>query len=351
MSSYFKGKNMETPALLKKGKVILFNGDSLTDGSDYPDYVVNTLNAVFPDRGFEVQNSALCGDTTRGLLKRFDADVLPKKPDVAFISIGTNDCIQKLNIDEYRGNLEALVDRLRAIGAAVALIRPSHLGDPERERRFQAYLEAIDQVGRQKNALVIDAHGLFLKWEKEGKEMLGSDGVHHGAYGFEGMARAVLDGLGMADTPMVKEVRPWPGALTGWEVSAPAILQNPDDWKNLTLAKGWRAFDKKGLLASLPWWDSTFVARGAVMTLAPAKAGKTDFGFARTVFHSDKARSAVLEVGGSPPLCVWHNGKPVFETTTARGWHPNACRVSVELVKGSNEFVINNNYLAFLNIR
>lgn len=346
----YQANQLQVPKLLDNAKTLLFYGDSLTDGSSYPDYVVNTLNATFPGRDFTLQNSAVCGNNANNLLQRFESDVLSKKPDVVFVCVGTNDCFQKRKPEDYRRDLEALVAALRGNGATVALIRPSHLGDPDKERSFQEFLQIIDTIGKEQKLLVIDAHGLFIKWEKEGKEMLGPDKVHHGADGFEGMARAVLDGLGLEKVTLVKEVKPWPNALTDWEVSAVVQSASPEDWKNFSLAKDWHPFDKAGLLASLPWGDKPFVERGGVMPLALGKSEKGSFAFVRTRYQSDTARKAVLEIGGAPPLCVWLNGKSVLELTKTRGYHPNATRIEVDLVKGANEFVVSNNYLVFLNL-
>lgn len=201
-----EGTKEKKPAMLEGVKKILFYGDSLTDGSSYPDYMVNTLNRLFPGADFVTMNSAMCGNTAKDLLKRVKADVLDRKPGLVIIAIGTNDCLGKRPVAEYRADLEQIVATLLEGGVRVLLVQPSPLGDPANEQRFQAYLAAIRDVGAKRQLIVADAHAEFLRGTKEGREMLGADGVHHGKNGFEGMARAILDALGLRGVEMDKAI-------------------------------------------------------------------------------------------------------------------------------------------------
>ena len=79
------------PPALKGVSRLAFLGDSITDGSDYPDYVVNTLNKTYPGHHFSFINAGVCGNRSNDLVDRLDRDVLSQKPDLTFIFIGTND--------------------------------------------------------------------------------------------------------------------------------------------------------------------------------------------------------------------------------------------------------------------
>ena len=341
-----KLRNM--PEILKGVKRILFYGDSLTDGSDYPDYVVNTLNRAFPDAGFEILNSAVCGNTAADLRKRMQADVIDRKPDLVSICIGVNDCIGKRPVADYEADMEALATAIQKAGARVLLMLPSNLGDPEREARFLEYLAVIRKVAAAHNALVADAHAEFLKGTKEGREMLGADGVHHGKNGFEGMARAVLDALGFQDVPVDKEIKPWPHMLTQWESSEPIPNKPPFDPAKAT---GWKPYDREAAVAKQPWWNAPFAARGGWMPFALAKPPDGSIAFGRTRYQATRAGKAELQVGGSPPQVVWLNGRQVWQGQGSHGYHPNADRFMVDLQAGPNEIVVLSNYMAFVGLR
>jgi lysophospholipase L1-like esterase len=334
------------PAVLEGVRRILFLGDSLTDGSSYPDYVVNTLGKLYPEGGFELFNAAGAGDTAGNLRARLAADVLTRDPDLVVICIGTNDCNTGRTPEDYRADLDAVVASLAAAGSRVMLVRPSPFGDAAREARFQAYLAAIDAGAKARDLPVADAHGLFLTWMKDGREPLGADGIHHGKDGFECMARAVLEGLGLGDVPLDMDVRPWPGLLTGWDTSDPVPAGTPPD---PAAAKGWKHYDAAALAARQPWWNSPFPKRGAWMPFDDANP--KEYAYGRTAFDAPAAGDYELRIGGSPnPQLVWVNGEKVWEGRRNNGYHPDADRVTVRLNAGRNEIVAASNFMLFVGV-
>lgn len=340
-----KGKDM-----LAGVQRIMFIGDSLTDGSDYPDYVVNTINHLRPKANLQRFNAAIAGNTAADLVQRMERDMLSQHPDLVSICIGTNDSNTNRPVADYARDLEYLILRFRENGAKVLLMLPSPMGDPKREEAFQPYLAVIRSLAVKHRCPLADAHGLFLQWMKEGKEMLSADGVHHGAFGFEGMARAVLIALGFADAPMVKDITPWPYLLTEWEMSAPIPQEKaPASPKNIT---EWTAYDRLKAVAMQPWWDAPFAARGGWMPFGLAKPTVPSVAFGRTWYDAKDDEVAEMQIGGSR-LKVWLNGELVWESTDANfaGFHPNASRFPVHLKQGRNEIVVRNDYFAFVGIR
>lgn len=326
-------------------KRILFIGDSLTDGSDYPDYVVNTIRACRPGIHLELYNSAICGDTAAGLVRRFHAEVLALLPDLVCIAIGTNDCPCR-PVADFARDMEYLVVRMRENGIKVMLLAPSPCGESTREQAFQQYLQVIHQLAEKYHCVVADAHQVFLDWMAQGRVMLSDDGVHHGADGFEGMARAVLDALGFADVKVKKTVVPWPYLLNGWERSAPLPCATADPAQVLC----WKPYDLQQALTEQPWWDASFAARGAWMPFVHEKPVES-VAFGRTSYESPIAMVAEMQVGGSMPLKVWVNGEPVWEMSYPIGHHPNAYRFPISLQQGCNEIIALSNYCAFVGIR
>jgi lysophospholipase L1-like esterase len=333
--------------LLKQAHNILFYGDSLTDGSSYPDYVVNTLNRLYPEARFDILNAAMAGNTAADLRKRLAADVLARSPDLVIVCIGTNDAHTKRPLDDFRADLDAIIADLKKAGIRVMLMRPSPFGDPEKEQRFQDYLAIISQAAAANGLPVADAHGLFLDWMKDGREPLGADGVHHGKDGFECMARSILMALGLGDTPMDMTIRPWPGLLTDWETSDPVPRNGSYDPAEAT---GWKPYDAAALSASQPWWNSPFPARGGWMPFADVNEKQVAYG--RAFFNAPLAGDYELQVGGSPvPQLVWVNGVKVWESKGSHGYHPNADRLTVQLKAGRNEITVASNFMIFVGLK
>lgn len=338
------------PPSLQGVQRLLFLGDSLTDGSSYPDYVVNSANAACGAK-IELLNAGICGDTAAMLLARLKDDVLDRKPDMVIVCIGTNDCEENHLVVQFKADIGKLVDTMLAAKIRVALMLPSPLGKAGMETRFESYLDAIKGVAADRKVTLIDAHGEFQRQIAAGKDMLGPDGIHHGKDGFAGMARAVLDGLGLTGVAVDTTIPRSPNMVGPWEISAPIAA---DAKTILTLdpnvSTGWKAFDANAAAAALAWNDVPFVQRGAVMPLALEKPAKPAAAFARCTFQAAKASKAQLQLGGSPPLVVWLNHKEVWRSNKAHGYHVNADRLTVDLAPGQNSVVVLTNLMAFVAI-
>ena len=337
------------PPILEGVKRILFVGDSLTDGSSYPDHVVNTLNALFPAAGFEVHNAAVAGDTAAMVRKRFLQDVVGRAPDLMILCIGTNDCSGKRPVTDFEADIRFIVSETLKTNAKTMVVLPSPFGkaNAAKEEPFQAYLAVLRKVAAEHKLPIADAHAEFIRGEKAGREMLGFDGIHHGKHGCEGMARAIVDSFGLKDAKLDLTVRPWPGLLTQWETSSPVPLARQ---YSPTEARDWKPYDAKSLTARQPWWNAPFPARGGWMPFLDRDPKQAAYG--RTYCDAKSAGKYELQVGGSPsPQIVWLNGEQVWKSSRPHGYHPNADRVVVHMKKGRNEIVVVSNFMIFLGVR
>lgn len=113
-------------------------------------------------------NAGLGGDTTRGLLQRFDRDVALYQPHVVFITIGGNDANPQSGIDdgEYRDNMMELERRIRALQAAPVFqtyySADIERMDPEHGQAFLRFMDIVRGVAAETDAILIDHH---RRWE------------------------------------------------------------------------------------------------------------------------------------------------------------------------------------------
>ncbi len=113
------------------GPVILFQGDSVTDGgrdrtatdansagalgSGYPLLVASAVLAARPDGGLKFYNRGVSGNKVPDLQERWVHDTLDLKPDVLSILIGVNDFWHKLShgytgtVQDYENQYSALL--------------------------------------------------------------------------------------------------------------------------------------------------------------------------------------------------------------------------------------------------
>jgi acyl-CoA thioesterase-1 len=127
---------------------LVFLGDSLTAGLGLP--IEQAYPSLIADRlaarggGWTVVNAGVSGDTTAGGVRRLDW-ALDGGADVVVVALGGNDGLRGLPVEELTRNLDAIVARAKASGAAVVLAgmeAPPNTG-PDYTRRFRDAYPAI----------------------------------------------------------------------------------------------------------------------------------------------------------------------------------------------------------------
>ena len=139
---------------------IIFVGDSLTDGSAWTDWVIETLKTNgYPNL---IKNDAgIAGDKVPTLKLRFQHDVVDLKPDLVVLNIGTND---REPVEEYRRDVEAMVKQVRQTGARMLLCIPPGINDPkkpERDAAVVAYGEVLRELAKTYDCTIVDFHTAF----------------------------------------------------------------------------------------------------------------------------------------------------------------------------------------------
>ncbi len=110
----------EIKKISNHSKIVAF-GDSLTSGygvdkkESYP-YVLSEL------LGVEVVNAGISGEDTTAGLKRLDAVLAEYEPDLVLLCYGGNDMLQKQPMEQMKGNLKLMLERITASGSEIILI-------------------------------------------------------------------------------------------------------------------------------------------------------------------------------------------------------------------------------------
>ncbi|MCG3149281.1 MAG: hypothetical protein PCFJNLEI_02741 [Verrucomicrobiae bacterium] len=352
---------------------IVFCGNSLTDGSAWCDWVVETLQAN-GHPNLIMFNAGVAGNSTALLKARYHKDVLGVKPDLVVVNVGT---VDNKPPEDYRRDLGALVEATRKTGAKMVLMTPAPIRNTNNPAyRSVVYTPVIHELAKQYDCLVVDTQAVFDKGLAEGKEMWGPDGVHHKIEAWRGMARAVLDVLDCR-APLIEKTSIYHNSIIDWVIgpaipwtnSAPVHLKNmPEDYDPIAAGKGaypplptntdgWRQYDRKAEIAKTSWWQKCWLERGGVMPMGqdvvPGKPGSPsrDAGaFALAIIISDAEKQTTLHVGGSPPYAVWLNGQMVWNGHVLHGYHPSQDRLTVTLKKGKNRIFVFSNWLFHISL-
>ena len=210
----------ETKLTLKKGDVILFQGDSITDagrkkdemgynnagalGSGYAMLAGASLLKKYAELDLKIYNRGISGNKVYQLAERWDADCLGLKPDILSILIGVNDIWHKLTgnyngtIDIYRNDYIALLERTKKALPNVKLIVCEPFAIPGVKAvddkwypEFYDYQKAAREIADKFDAVFIPLQKIF---DSALKEAPGSywtpDGVHPTLAGAQLMASA-----------------------------------------------------------------------------------------------------------------------------------------------------------------
>lgn len=201
--------------LLKAGDLVVCMGDSITAGGGYLKDMDAVFAQQFPDLKIQkIVNAGISGQKAEDFIKRFDKDVIARKPAVVTINVGINDVWHRLSAphDEkilaaYKENVAKMVDLAQAAGIKVILLPPTLIQEDaaaEGQKRLTMYVDAMKAIAAEKKCGLADLHAMFLTALKsKPADMKGNwltgDGVHMKPLGDAIMAIGALRAMGVSD--------------------------------------------------------------------------------------------------------------------------------------------------------
>lgn len=189
-------------ATLKKGDVILFQGDSITDdgrkrdvlepndhrgiGRSYAAMISGQLLLAHPEMDLKCYNRGTSGDKVPDLAARWDADAIALKPAVLSIHIGVNDLWHtvafgskyKGTIDDYETGYRELIKRsLKEIpGVRIIICEPFDLRN---WRELDPYRAVARKLADEMKLTFVPFQSLFAEAAKAAPgEFWLWDGIH-----------------------------------------------------------------------------------------------------------------------------------------------------------------------------
>jgi acyl-CoA thioesterase-1 len=210
---------MTTP--LRSGDLLLFQGDSITDGgrsgsadglgSGYVAMVRGLMAARHPDLEVRFANRAVGGDRTSELLERWQADCLVLRPQVLSIKIGVNDVWRLrgqwngqsfVDADTYRANYIRLIEQARAAGVrTLVLVSPSTItqeNDSEVSRHLDERAAIVRDLAQRFDAIYVPVRETFVRVLREHSEVRWTtDGCHPTQAGHALIAGTWMQAMGL----------------------------------------------------------------------------------------------------------------------------------------------------------
>lgn len=168
-------------------------GDSITYGCPYTpheSWVYMTAGKL----GLTIINKGINGDTTEGMLARFEADVVKNSPLRVIIMGGTNDAYLETEAAQVMEHLASMVKIAQHNGIEVVLGLPIPCNDAAVESFLQDYRASMRQYADQHSLSVLDFFSA-LSDNTEVKRELYSDSAHPNGAGYRIMADVAIRSL------------------------------------------------------------------------------------------------------------------------------------------------------------
>jgi len=169
---------------------------------------VNRLRLFFDNKetDIEIYNLGITGETTEGLLRRFDIEAQVREPGVVIIDIGINDAVYikgesryQVSPELFERNLETLVEKAKKVSTIVFLKLPTNVDETRTDPipwrpefsylnlNIDTYAEIIKKVGERSGVKCIKPPVLMAN------DL--SDGIHPTTEGHEKIFQAVKEFL------------------------------------------------------------------------------------------------------------------------------------------------------------
>jgi lysophospholipase L1-like esterase len=221
--SDLKAANASQPEKeLKAGTVILFQGDSITDGNrgrnqdpnhimghGYAFSIASRVGADFPEKRYNFYNRGISANKVTDLEQRWQTDTLDLKPNVLSILVGVNDSNSvvfnrqpSVSVEQYEKVYDEILEKTRSEFPEIILVlcEPFVLRVGRMNEKWEASYsdmrkrqEVVRKLSQKYNTVFVGFQEVFDKaCEKVPCDYWIWDGVHPTVAGHELMAREWL---------------------------------------------------------------------------------------------------------------------------------------------------------------
>jgi lysophospholipase L1-like esterase len=164
------------------------------------------LDGAFKGLDFEVVGRGKSGEEAEGQSARMKREVEEVKPDLVVWQVGTNDALDRVNIENFKDCLRRTLAWLRNNRIDVVLVDPQYGNELTKNTYYQQVVAAVVEVAREARVLLVDRFQTERELSREHGDRfyLTSDNLHMNDTGHrcmaEQLARAIVGGILQANS-------------------------------------------------------------------------------------------------------------------------------------------------------
>jgi hypothetical protein len=163
------------------------------------------LTERFPSARTRIVNLAVARQTAKRAAERLDRDVLSLKPTLLIWETGTMEAVRALDVDEFRGTVQAGIDKVLASGTEMVLMNMQFSRETDAVIHFEPYLVAMRELSDVNDVPLFRRYGIMRHWAESGALDLraeDSDKRRQVAVKlYDCIGRAMADFVTRSDTP------------------------------------------------------------------------------------------------------------------------------------------------------
>ena len=206
--------------LFEKGQTILFIGDSISDyersrpvgeglfnawGRSYVADVGSLLNCMYPELQLRITNMGISGNQARDLERRWETDVMERKPDWVSVLIGINDVWRQFDSpyipethvspEDFEATYTRLIERTLPTVKGMILMTPYFM-EPNKQDPMRVRMDEYGAIVRK----LAEKYDLQAAWDELFKHMhpcnIAWDRIHPNQTGCMYIAKQFLKAVG-----------------------------------------------------------------------------------------------------------------------------------------------------------
>ncbi|HEX7018050.1 MAG TPA: SGNH/GDSL hydrolase family protein [Patescibacteria group bacterium] len=143
-------------------KTIVCLGDSITCDWKTPSYVnfwQELCDQEYGANQVSLINAGINGETAQDGYYRTHRDIVERKPDLVTIMFGHNDAEPNRNVSPvlFANYIRKIVNYIQhhSPQTTIWILSPNGIGDAQFEKKYQPYLDQLQQVANDKNVMYV----------------------------------------------------------------------------------------------------------------------------------------------------------------------------------------------------